>query len=110
MGISAVNGSTMYIEYDRGNRSQEDFNKRCSLMRGTTNHLYIVAQNKNILIKSLRQQVRDWIKTCDPQKLKNTRISLSTILNLANTYPDDPWLVEYDLDKSFKPIRDFDGT
>ena len=99
---------TVYMAFDRGSLTQAAFNKRCNDMLAVTREINIVAQNKNLLIKSLRQQTRDWIKSCPPETLKDVKIHLSTIFCIRDR-AHDPWIVEYDLNESLKPLRDFYG-
>ncbi len=96
-----------YIEYERGNHTQSDFNKKCNKMAQVTRYLNFVAPNKEILSKKIIPQINAWIAARDVKSLRNIKIRATTPLALKESENEDNlnWLVIYDLRKGPDPVK-----
>jgi hypothetical protein len=89
---------TVYIEYERGRHSQDNFNIKMRKMCRVTRYLNIVAQNKDAEQKSVTRAC-EWVKSEGRAALKGKKIRISTIASLKDKDAklDASWYWVWDL-------------
>ena len=88
-------------EVECGTHNQKEFNYKCSKLAHVTSNILFVAQNRQVLKKTIVKQVEHWIDMIGREKLKELGIwvYLTTLKDLQN----NKWTYIYDMTAD-KPI------
>jgi hypothetical protein len=96
-----------YIEYERGNHTQADFNAKCNKMCKFTRYLNFVVPNRDILLKKLKPQVDAWIQSRGQESIRTIKVRLTTPPELKDKNVKNAWIMVYDLSIGVDPVKDF---
>ena len=94
--IVGIYGDTReYYEVECGTHNQKDFDYKCTKLAHVTYDILFVAQNRQILKKTVTKQVEHWISKMGREKLKELgrKVYLTTLKDLQN----DKWTYIYDM-------------
>ncbi|MDR0287925.1 MAG: hypothetical protein LBI03_09530 [Clostridiales bacterium] len=97
-----------YVEYERGNHTYSDFNNKCNKMCKFTRFLNFVVPNREIILKKLKPQIDNWIKSRSQESIKTIKIRVTTPPELQkNENMQDAWILVYDMSQGIEPVKDF---
>ena len=84
-----------YYEVECGTHNQKDFDYKCTKLAHVTYDILFVAQNRQVLKKTITKQVEHWISKMGREKLKELgrKVYLTTLKDLQN----DKWTYIYDM-------------
>ncbi|MBO5952971.1 MAG: hypothetical protein J6Q53_02455, partial [Oscillospiraceae bacterium] len=82
-------------EVECGTHNQKDFDYKCTKLAHVTYDILFVAQNRQVLKKTVTKQVEHWISKMGREKLKELgrKVYLTTLKDLQN----DKWTYIYDM-------------
>lgn len=82
-------------EVECGTHNQKDFDYKCTKLAHVTYDILFVAQNRQVLKKTMKKQVEHWIGKMGREKLKELgrKVYLTTLKDLQN----DKWTYIYDM-------------
>lgn len=99
----SISKSPRYIEYERGNHGQEDWNRKCNKIIHFTRYIMVVCDNKTSL-ETVSAMTKKWAENRGADNLKNIKVKLSTgVYYRDNHLADDEekqWLIEYDFNSA----------
>ena len=95
-----------YIEYERGNHTQSDFNAKCNKMLQVTRYIQFVVDKQDTL-EHISSMVRVWADSKGIKVLQGWHVKICTAIyfrdSVLNNY-NSAWQVEYDFNKGNVPL------
>ena len=96
-------GHTEFIEYERGNHNQVNFNAKCNKMMRASRFMYFVVTNRYVK-NSVCDQIESWASSLPANTLKNVELRVCTVQDIKAETPDK-WTTTYIFSKGNKPIE-----
>lgn len=96
-------GNRYYYEYELANHNMKNFRYKCDKMAQVSSVLRFVVPNKETA-GQLKPKIQNWINHRGQLRLSDTRVEVHTYMSLVEGKLPT---LEYDLNKSAAPVRDW---